>query len=128
VRSRDRERFARARRRGHAREQDRTAAVKARYDAERRGIELTFRAGVSMTIPRQIVPGLDHASRSSLDAVQLSRGGDALSWPELDVHVSISGLVERAFGSRLFATGSGRASDRGRTRAKDSEAKPAKPK
>jgi hypothetical protein len=62
VTSQDRERFARARARGRARAQDPSAVVEAQYDATRDAIDLGFRSGGSMTIPRQIVP--DDASAS----------------------------------------------------------------
>lgn len=41
--------------------------------------------------------------QQNLEATQVSLPGDALSWPSLDVDVYIPGLVERAFGTRLFA-------------------------
>ena len=49
-----------------------------------------------------MIPGLEQASTSKLDAILVSPAGDALSWPSLDVDVHVSGLVERAFGNRLF--------------------------
>src|SRR5438477_8034600 len=69
-----------------------------------------------MTIPRRMVPGLEAAHPSALRAIELSPAGDALSWPKLDLHVSVPGLVERAFGARLFAVSAGQR-DHGRSRA-----------
>ena len=47
-------------------------------------------------IPRRIIPGLDEAPATALDApISVSPAGDALSWPSLDVDVYIPGLVER---------------------------------
>mgnify|MGYP001210704519 CR=1 FL=1 len=88
VAAKDRERFARARARGDARAEDPSAIVDARYDAARDAIELKFRSGGVITIPRQVVPSLavgprsvprtasndDHWRRSAV------RGRDASHW------------------------------------------------
>jgi hypothetical protein len=119
----DRERYARARARGLARAQDPSAVVNAHYDPDRDLIDLTFGGGGSMAIPRKIVPGLERASLSKLESVVVSPAGDALSWPSLDVDVYIPGLVERAFGTRLFAAATGRRGGRRRSKAKAAAAK-----
>lgn len=123
VTAKDRERFAHARTRGEARSQDPSAVVDARYDPERDTVDLTFRSGGSMTIPRQIVPGLERAPESALAAITVSEAGDALSWRSLDVDVYVPGLVERAFGTRLFAAATGRRGGRRRSKAKAAAAK-----
>jgi hypothetical protein len=51
-----RERYARARARGKARVQDPSSVVDARYDSSSDAIELAFKGGGSMTIPRTVVP------------------------------------------------------------------------
>jgi hypothetical protein len=71
-----------------------------------------------MAIPRRIIPGLERASRSNLEAILVSPAGDALSWPSLDMDVYVPGLVELAFGSRLFAAATGRRGGRRRSKAK----------
>ena len=123
VTSKDRERFARARARGQARVLDPSAVVEAQYDATRDAIDLRFRSGGSMTIPRQIVPGLDDVPASALGAITVSPAGDALSWPSLDVDVYVPGLVERAFGTRLFARATGQRGGRRRSKAKAAAAR-----
>ena len=119
----DGERFARARARGEARAQDASAVADAGYDAGRDTIILKFRGGGSMMIPRRIVPGLERAAASSLEPIRVSPAGDALSWPSLDVDVYVPGLVERAFGTRLFAAATGRQGGRRRSKAKAAAAK-----
>src|SRR6266536_3168137 len=123
VSSKDRERYARARALGEARAQDPSAVVGARYDPEKDLIELEFAGGSSMTILRKIVPGLERASTSKLGSIVVSPAGDALSWPSLDVDVYVPGLVERAFGTRLFAAATGRRGGRRRSKAKAAAAK-----
>src|SRR5205809_2011315 len=103
ISAKERDRYARARARGQVRLEDPSTVVNARYDSNADAIELAFKGGGSMSIPRAVVPGLERASASKLEAVRVSPAGDALSWPSLDVDVYIPGLVERAFGNRLFA-------------------------
>ena len=73
----NRDRYARARVRGKARVEDSSAVVDARYDAGADSVELRFRGGGSMSIPRAIVPGLERASASKLEPVVLSPTGGA---------------------------------------------------
>ena len=119
----DRERFSRARARGQARAQDPSDVVEAQYDATRDAIDLRFRSGGSMTIPRQIVPGLDDVPRSALGSISISPAGDALSWPSLDVDVYVPGLVERVFGTRLCARATGQRGGRRRSKTKAAAAR-----
>ena len=118
-----RDRYARARARGEERVEDPSSVVDARYDSAADAIELAFKGGGSMTIPRTVVRGLERASASKLGAVVVSPAGDALSWPSLDVDVYVPGLVERAFGTRLFAASTGRRGGRRRSKAKAAAAK-----
>jgi hypothetical protein len=118
-----RERYARARARGEARVGNPSSVVNARYVPAADAIELVFKGGGSMIIPRPVVPGLERASASKLGAVVVSPAGDALSWPSLDVDVYVPGLVERAFGTRLFAASTGRRGGRRRSKAKAAAAK-----
>lgn len=53
--------------------------------------------------PWRVIPGLEREPASALETVVLSPAGDALRWPLLDADVHLPGLVEQAFGSRLFA-------------------------
>jgi Protein of unknown function (DUF2442) len=123
ITAKDRERFARARARGEARAQDPSAIVAARYDAARDAIDLGFRSGGVISIPRQVVPGLDAISTAALGTINVSPGGDALSWPSLDVDVYVPGLVERAFGTRLFAQATGQRGGLRRSKAKAAAAR-----
>jgi Protein of unknown function (DUF2442) len=119
----DHERYGRARARGDARVADPSSVVNARYISGADAIELVFKGGGSMSVPRAIVPGLERASASKLEPVVLSPAGDALSWPSLDVDVSVPGLVERAFGTRLFAASTGSRGGRRGSKAKAAAAK-----
>jgi hypothetical protein len=119
----DRNRYAQARALGKARAEHPSAVVAASYDESRDRIDLAFRGGGSMAIPRAMIPGLESASLSTLAAIEISPAGDALSWRSLDVDVHVPGLVERAFGNRLFAAATGRRGGRRRSRAKAAASK-----
>lgn len=107
-----------------ARSRGASAILDARYDAGRDAIDLQFRGGGSMMIPRQIIPGLKQAPASVLgEPISISPAGDALSWPSLDLDIYIPGLVERAFGAHLFAAATGRQTGRTRSKAKETAAK-----
>jgi hypothetical protein len=116
--AKDRERFERARARGRDHTHDASSVVDARYEPATDAIHLVFRGGGSMMIPRRVIPGLERQSRPTLESVSISAAGDALSWPSLDIDVFVPGLVERVFGTRLFAAATGRRGGRRRTKAK----------
>jgi hypothetical protein len=123
ITAKDRERYAQTRARGKARAEDPSAVVDARYDSDADAIDLRFSGGGSMSIPRRIVPGLERASVAKMESIVVSPAGDALSWPSLDVDVYVPGLVERAFGTRLFAASTGRRGGRRRSKSKAAAAK-----
>jgi hypothetical protein len=119
----DRERFEAARARGRARAEDPSAVVAARYDQGADTFRLEFTGGGSMTIPRQFIPGLDGRPVSVLESVSVSAAGDALLWTSIDADVYVPGLVERAFGPRLFAAAAGRRGGRRHSKAKAAAAR-----
>lgn len=68
--------------------------------------------------PRRAVPGLVRASTSALESIRVSPAGDALSWPSLEMDVYVPGLVERVFGTCLFARATGQRGGLRRSTAK----------
>lgn len=119
----DRERYAQARARGQSHVADPSSVIDARYDAGADAIDLKFSGGGSMSIPRRLVPGLKRAAESKIEPIVVSPAGDALSWPSLDIDIYVPGLVERAFGTRLFAASTGRLGGRRRSKAKAAAAR-----
>ena len=106
------------------RSQDRSAIVAARYDPRRDAVDLGFAGGGTITIPRQLIRGLEGTTPRVLASVDLVPAGDALSWRSpLDLDVDVPGLIERAFGSRLFAAATGRRGGRRRSRSKAAAAR-----
>ena len=121
--AKDRERFDRARTLGAAHAQDPSAVINARYEPASDAIRLTFRSGGSMMIPRRLITALARQPLSALRSISVSPAGDAVSWRALDVDVFVPGLVERAFGTRLFAAATGQRGGVRRTKAKAAAAK-----
>lgn len=119
----DRERFAAARALGQKRVDDASAIVDARYDRASNAVRLVFHGGGSMTIPRRLIPGLERQPASVLESVSVSPAGDALLWSSIDADVYVPGLVERAFGHRLFASASGRRGGQRSSKAKAAAAR-----
>ncbi len=119
----DRERFSRARERGRLQTEDPSAVVAARYDERGDAVALAFAGGGTMTIPRELIPGLEDASSSALSSVTVSPAGDAISWRTLDIDIYVPGLVGIAFGTRLFAAATGRTGGRRTSRAKAAAAR-----
>ncbi len=123
VTAEDQKRYARARAIGEREAQDHSAVVGACYVPHRDALELEFVGGGTMTIPRRAIQELDNVPASALRAVTLSPAGDAISWRTLDVDIYVPGLVERAFGTRIFAAASGRRGGKRTSRAKASAAR-----
>lgn len=119
----DRERFARAREVGQRQAHDASAVTGARYLQRRDAIELEFVGGGTMLIPRELIPELEGVSPAVLASVTVSPAGDALAWRALDIDLYIPGLVERAFGTRIFAASSGRRGGRRTSKAKAAAAR-----
>ena len=73
----DRKRYAYARARGRARTQDASAVVDAHYDKSRDRVDLMFDGGSAISIPRNMIPGLERASTSKSAAACLRLRHDA---------------------------------------------------
>ena len=96
----DRQRFPRARERGHRYAMRTTAVVDARYDATRDRLELTQRNGKVRLVPRRLLPELDGVPAAILRSIAVSPAGDAISWRDVEVDVSVRGLLDRERRSR----------------------------
>jgi hypothetical protein len=97
--------------------------IAAQYEPKSDVLLVAFRGGGSMMIPRAVVPGLEDQPAAAVARVVVSPAGDALLWPSIDADVYVPGLVERAFGNRLFAAAAGRRGGRRITKAKAAAAR-----
>jgi hypothetical protein len=78
-------------------------ASAAYYDAARGLILVELRSGFAFAFPPERVPGLEQRAAPDLGAVRISPSGDGLHWDELDVDVSLTGLMAQALNLREWA-------------------------
>jgi hypothetical protein len=62
-----------------------------------------LRSGFAFGFPPERVPGLDKSGAKQLADVDLSPSGDGLRWDDLDVHVSLTGLIADALNLKEWA-------------------------
>lgn len=88
-----------------AREADRVEprADAATYDPQRRFIFVQLRGGWIFGFPPEQVEGLEDGTSDQLSGIRLSPSGDGLHWDDLDVDVSLTGLLARALHLREWA-------------------------
>jgi hypothetical protein len=68
-------------------------AVRAEYDAQRGVVMVQLRSGIWFGFPPSMDVDLKDATPDQLAAVQVMPWGEALEWEELDVHISVPGLI-----------------------------------
>jgi len=73
------------------------------YDAEKGFVLVELRSGFAFGFPPERVPGLDGTSAKQLAKVEISPSGDGLRWDDLDVHVSLTGLIAEAMNLKEWA-------------------------
>lgn len=73
-------------------------ATSARYDRASGRIVLELSSGYLFGFPVSTNPYLAQATTKQLSAVELSPSGDGLHWEELDVDLSVPGLLLSALG------------------------------
>jgi hypothetical protein len=88
-----------------AREADRSEprAGAVWHDRGRGLILVELRSGFVFGFPPARVPGLENASADQLSAVRISPSGDGLHWDEVNVDVSLTGLMREALNLREWA-------------------------
>jgi len=83
-------------------------AVAARYDEANDRLIIKLRNGVIFIVPCSLIQGLSGAEPDKIAAVKVMPRGAALHWDELDVQMSVPGLVAGVFGTRKWMAGLGR--------------------
>ena len=88
-----------------ARETDRIEprAESATYDPKRDLVLVGLRGGFAFAFPPRAVEGLQGATAKELSQIRISPGCDGLHWDDLDVDVSVTGLMIRALNLREWA-------------------------
>ena len=83
-------------------------AVAARYDEANDRLIIKLRNGVIFIVPCSLIQGLSGAEPEKIAAVKVMPRGAALHWDELDVQMSVPGLVAGVFGTRKWMAELGR--------------------
>jgi hypothetical protein len=93
----DRLRFQAARARGAAGASASNAVIAAAFNASDNTLELSFRSGASIAIPRACVPQIRHLSTDGCSRCGVSAARDAVSWRRADIDISVPGLIRAVF-------------------------------
>lgn len=75
-------------------------AANARYDRRRGRIVVELTNGCTFTFPPHLAQGLENANDEQLAAFEILGAGYGLHWEDLDVDLSIPGLLAGLFGTR----------------------------
>jgi hypothetical protein len=77
-------------------------ARKVRYDRKSSRIVVDLTNGCTFAFPPALAEGLDSATEAQLAQVDILGAGYGLHWEDLDVDLSVPGLLAGLFGTRAF--------------------------
>ena len=86
--------------RGNAVRTEEPRASKARFDAKRGRVIVELTNGCTFAFPPQLAQGLQSATNEQLARIEILGAGFGLHWEDLDVDLSIPGLLGGIFGTR----------------------------
>ena len=95
--------------------------IAASYDRAADQVVIGLRSGAVVAVPRSALKELKRATNAQLDRVELV--GDGLRWDDLDVDVSVPGLLTEVLGPSFVAQAAGRIGGSARTEAKAAAAR-----
>jgi hypothetical protein len=82
--------------------QNEPRAKSARYDGKSDRIIVELQNGCTFAFPPKLAQGLEKATTEQLSRVELLGAGYGLRWEDLDVDLSVPGLLSGLFGTRAF--------------------------
>lgn len=77
-------------------------ARSARFDRNSGRIVVEFTNGCTFAFPKELAQGLEHATDSELEAMEILGAGYGLHWEALDVDLAIPDLMAGLFGTRAW--------------------------
>lgn len=77
-------------------------ATRARYDRRTKRVIVDLKNGCTFAFPPRLAQGLEAASDDQLAAVEVFGAGYGLHWEELDVDLSLPGLMAGIFGTKKW--------------------------
>lgn len=91
--------------RGRAAHANEPRAAAARYDRPSGRVIVDLENGCTFAFPPRLAQGLEGASDDQLAAVEILGRGYGLHWEELDVDLSLPGLMAGIFGTKAWMAG-----------------------
>lgn len=88
--------------RGRAAHANEPRAAAARYDRASGRVIVDLENGCTFAFPPRLAQGLEAASDDQLAAVEIFGQGYGLHWEELDVDLSLPGLMAGIFGTKAW--------------------------
>jgi hypothetical protein len=73
-------------------------AERIRYDHRTKRLTISLRRGALVAIPIELITEFANATTQQLAAIRASRSGDAVVQDELDMHISLKGLLRDLVG------------------------------
>ena len=110
-----------ARRAGREAERQPWWPVGVHYERSGNRVVVELRDGTALGIPLTALPELQCATVRQLEAIELS--GEALRVDELDIDISVAGLLSEWLGPRFSTVAAGRIGGKSRSRAKAAAAR-----
>jgi hypothetical protein len=98
-------------------------AVSATFDRKTRRVVVEMSLGHSFGIPTSAIPELACASDRQLSRVRVDDLGSGLIWEDLDVQVSVIGVILEVLGERVISAAASRAAGMVITEAKSAAAR-----
>lgn len=94
--------FEAAEARGAAARLNEPRATAARFDAKTGRFVVDLTNGCTFMFPQHLAQGLEDASPTKLAAVEVLGSGTGLHWEDLDVDLSVPGLLAGLFGTKAY--------------------------
>ena len=95
----------------------------ASYDRNNDQVRLLLTNGVTVSIPRKHLQGLENAASSQVSRIEMLGGGTGLHWPQLDVSHYVPGLLNGVFGTHQWMVHLGRLGGASRSKVKAAAAR-----
>ena len=89
-------------RRGQERQANEPRAIAARYDSSVDRVIVELANGCMFAFPPALAQGLEAASPEQLASVEILGRGYGLHWEDLDVDLSLPGLMAGIFGTKAW--------------------------
>jgi hypothetical protein len=96
------EEFERANQRAKDMQASVPRAVSGRYDRRRGRVVITLNSGLEVGFLPEQVEGLEKASATELEKIEISPSGYGIHFPKLDADLSLPALLQGVYGSRRW--------------------------